>query len=184
MIRDVDSKSRWLGWNISIELKNKYICSRCCPTNSFYAFKGLETNGIPCLYSSNNNDTFKNHIYISRIKEHKEIQELERKLKREKNTFNIPVSQLLVKCRALKRVAEKLSSGNNSDVRLKKAITRRVCNFVLTFISMKFFSYDRRNSYSMNEQRFCLKLHCTLPSLYNKMHDILKLKRLNRETQS
>lgn len=58
-------------------------------------------------------------------------------MKRERNTLNIPVSQLLVEYRALKRLAEKLSSGNNSDVRLKKAITRRVCNVV----SMPFAMY-------------------------------------------
>lgn len=63
----------------------------------------LRKDAVPCLYSINDNNLFENHIDISKMKEHERIQE---------RKCSILRSQLLAKCKALKKVDKKLFSDN------------------------------------------------------------------------
>jgi hypothetical protein len=122
----------------------------------------LRKDAVPCLYSINDNNLFEiifesksNHIDVSKMKEHERIQ------KRERET-NILRSQLRAKCKALKKVDKKLSSGNIIVCLMYQWYMPDKDNRAWSsrfsfqrFILMQLFPSSRWNSYSTDEQRLC-----------------------------
>ena len=158
------------------ELRKKFICSRHFLKSSFYVSGQLRKDAVPKMFFNDTDSDISMGIEASSSSEERNnleerLMEMEKQLKQEKNKSDILRLQVRAKCRVIKCLKAKLSSGSIDDTCLKKAIAKKASGFILTFICLLLFK-SKKQIYTSREQQMCMTRHYTSPALYNKMREV------------
>ncbi|XP_033226519.1 uncharacterized protein LOC117179011 isoform X2 [Belonocnema kinseyi] len=163
------------------ELKLRYICSRHFSEDNFYATGRLKREAVPIILGlethsmkQNKKGTKMRRIVSTEVDLlKKQIEKLEAKVEKERQKKLEIRAKLCATRVALSRLKTKLTEGTFQDIYLNKALANKLDGFVLTFIRMQLF-HKQSTSYTTDEQRLCMMMHCISPALYSKMRDDFK----------